>query len=396
MAATITAIEPLGVRVSGKTVWSFVRVAASDGLTGYGEATVHGFEPELWAVALWFAVGCVGRSADPREGILPVPGAAPRPLVREAVASAIDLALWNMEGQRRGMPLRDFFGRARRDAIALYANINRRTRDRHPSGFGASAAIAVAQGYDMIKIAPFDGLEPAIVATAHGRRAIERGLKRIAAVRDTVGPQCRILVDCHWRFDEASAAALLRQLAPLGIFWLECPLPEEPERFAEIRRLRHLANGLGIRLAGCELQSKVEGFRPFIEAGLYDVVMPDVKYAGGLAEMLRIAEFAGAHGVACSPHNPTGPIGHAASLQICALLADFPLPLELQFEESSLFRSICRGLPEPSGAASRLPDGAGLGVVLDEAAIGKARWTPSGPASEPFAAAFFNKRGIGA
>ena len=71
-------------------------------------------------------------------------------------------------------------------------------------------------------------------------------------------------------------------------------------------------------------------------AGLYDVLMPDVKYAGGYRGMLAIARLCASHNVLFAPHNPTGPIAHLASIQACAAAPEV-LWLEHQWAESPLF-----------------------------------------------------------
>ena len=111
------------------------------------------------------------------------------------------------------------------------------------------------------------------------------------------------------------------------------------------------------------------GFRPFLGAGIYDVIMPDVKYAGGLRELLRIGEEAARHNVACSPHNPSGPIAHSHSLHLSAHLPFFPF-LEFQYGESPLFFDFVTGtLPDPNSGRSDLPHGAGLGLGLGGEAL---------------------------
>jgi galactonate dehydratase len=119
-----------------------------------------------------------------------------------------------------------------------------------------------------------------------------------------------------------------------------------------------------MRLAGCETQCAVDGFRPFLENGVYDVIMPDVKYAGGCREILAIAELARKNGITTSLHNPTGPICHAASLQLSALL-DAPVMLEHQFDESPLFAELIETpLPPVDNGLARLPAVSGLGTGL--------------------------------
>jgi galactonate dehydratase len=138
------------------------------------------------------------------------------------------------------------------------------------------------------------------------------------------------------------------------VTWFECPLPETPEHYPAIRRLRAQANAAGLRLAGAETFIGVEGFRPLLERGLYDVVMPDVKYAGGLRECLRIAALAERHGAACSLHNPSGPVCHAHSVHLSAALPGSER-LEYQHGETPLFFAIAPGLQAPAGGSAAPP-----------------------------------------
>jgi galactonate dehydratase len=94
-------------------------------------------------------------------------------------------------------------------------------------------------------------------------------------------------------------------------------------------------------------------------------MMPDVKYAGGVGEMMRLAELFDELGVGYSPHNPSGPIAHAASLHLSAAVRRFDR-LEVQFEESDLFWRLAGGsLPPFKDGHSAVPEGPGLGVTLD-------------------------------
>ena len=128
--------------------------------------------------------------------------------------------------------------------------------------------------------------------------------------------------------------------------------------------MRGRANALGMRLAGGEDGVGREAFLPLLEAGAYDVLMPDIKYVGGFAEMRAVAALAKKHGVAIAPHNPTGPVAHAASVHACASLAGFTR-LELQFNETPLFETLVTP-PVASSVAGRVvvPDRPGLGVAL--------------------------------
>jgi galactonate dehydratase len=367
--SSISRIEPIFLRVSAKTVWSFVRIKARDGATGIGEATLPGHEQAVAGAIADLDSALRDFPADPR-GIASLDMRKIRGDRAQAAAlSAIDQALWDIAAQRRGKPLHAVLGTRHRGYVAVYANINRRTIDRAPAGFADSARDALAAGHRAVKIAPFDELTSQAASSPGGRKAIEAGLARIAAVRDAIGPGTRLLIDCHWRFDEPSAGAMVADAAAFDPYWIECPLPETAETIASLVRLRGIANDLGIRLASAEQESFVEGFRPFIDAGAYDVMMPDVKYAGGLKEMLRIAEAFDRAGVAFSPHNPSGPVAHAVTLHVAAVTNGLSL-VEMQFDESPLFTAIVTGdLPRPDDGASRVPGlfaGLGLDLVNEE------------------------------
>ena len=132
-----------------------------------------------------------------------------------------------------------------------------------------------------------------------------------------------------------------------------------------LHRLRGLANAGGVRLAGCEQGVRQAGFEPFLKAGAYDAMMPDVKYVGGVAEVMRLAETFDRHGVLFSPHNPTGPVCHATSLQVCAAVPHLDR-LEMQFDETPLFAALAGGA---------LP---GTGRRCVGVAVGRWTWRHSG------------------
>ena len=355
--------------VSARTNWTFVRVRLSDGSEGVGEASLNGWEPLVEAHCAQLAQACVGRDVAALRARLPTYPHSPGGLAANAARSAIEQALVDAEGRARGIPAWQVIGTRQRDRVPVYANINRATVDRSPEGCARSAVAALAQGYAGVKIAPFDGVLPDELARAGTRRAIDAGVARVQAIRAAIGPAPRLMVDCHWRFDPPTARAVLERLAPLRLYWLECPVSERADWHSALADLRAAANAHGILLAACELQTAVAGFAPFVAPRRVDVVMPDVKYAGGIAETARIAAFAHAHGVRFSPHNPTGPVCTYASLH-AAVLAPEVESLELQVGESDLYFDVVGGArPAFVDGAFVVPDTPGLGVMLDAAVL---------------------------
>jgi galactonate dehydratase len=356
------------LHVSSKTNWSFVRAEMDSGLVGWGECSLNGWETLQREYATRFAGELTGRGIESIANISAVCQLhlhSPGGLIEHSIKSAAEQALLDVLAQRDGVPVWRSFGDARREQVEVYANINRATQPRTPDGFATSAKAAVTAGFGAIKLAPFDGLLPANAETDAGGALIEAALARIRAVREAVGFDVKVMVDCHWRLTPKIARRVLDELRDMKLYWLECPISERPQRHADIRAIREYANALDVRLAGAEMQSEVEGFRPFIEGGLYDTIMPDVKYCGGIGPLLRIADLAARHGVQTAPHNPTGPICNFASLHACiaGTGCDF---LELQVGESELFTHAVHGaVPRFERGRYSAPGAVGTGASVN-------------------------------
>ena len=382
----IARIEHLILNVSARTNWFFVRVTTDSGLQGLGEASLNGWEPLQQAFLQHVTPGLIGQAVADRAGLTRVFAHAPHGLVGASVLSAIEQALADLGAQRAGLPLYAWLGARCRATIPVYANINRATTDRSPAGCSASARQAVGQGFRGVKIAPFDGVcsEDFAADWPGQRRRIDAGIARVVALRAAIGPEVDLMVDCHWRFDEATALAVLRELEPATLHWFECPISEHVACWDALARLRAAANGQGVRLAGAEMQVGAAGFAPLLERGLFDVVMPDVKFAGGYGEMLAIAALAHRHGIACSPHNPTGPVCNYASMHLMAATPSFSV-LEFQLGESDLYFDVVGG-KGPQCIAGRFAapvDVPGLGLVLDDAVLAAHPYRPVLPGMDP-------------
>jgi galactonate dehydratase len=362
-------IEPLILNVSEKTNWFFLRVTLEDGTTGLGEASLNGWETAQLAYAEALNRELIGKRIEEAKPLLRVYPHSPGGLIASSVVSGIEQAITDARAKRAGVPLHEMLGEARRKRIPVYANINRGARDRTPAGIARAATSAVAAGFSAVKIAPFDGVLPGENATPEGRHRIQAGIDRVFAIREAVGANIKIMVDCHWRFDEATALDVARELAAAKLYWLECPVSENADGYAALARVRDRVHELGMKLAGAERQIAVAGFRPYTEPKLLDVIMPDVKYAGGYGEMLDIAALCGRTGTAFSPHNPTGPVCNLASMHLCAVAPAF-LILEHQLAESALYYHLVRDYrPRLIDGCFELPDTPGLGAELDDAVL---------------------------
>lgn len=366
----IRSFELIPVQASKRTVWLIVRLTTDQGLSGLGEASdAFGFLNTTKQDALMmeselhkffsFAEGKSPLDVEAyRQKAEPVARAGG--LVPSTAYSAIEQALWDLTGQALGVPVYDLFGGKIRDELPVYANINRVTQPRTPEGFAATARKAVAEGFRAVKGAPFDGFPKPGSPAAEIRAATDLGIGCVAAMREAIGPDVELMVDCHSFFDVSLAQSVARRLEQYNLAWYEEPVaPERTEETVEIRRL------IKQPMSGGELLFGTKGFAPLTRRQAVNVIMPDVKHCGGLLEMTRIAAMAKDDGVAVAPHNPSGPVSTAASVQVCAGMANFRL-LELQWGEVGWRSELV--IPEErfEKGSIQVPERPGFGIQLND------------------------------
>jgi galactonate dehydratase len=182
-------------------------------------------------------------------------------------------------------------------------------------------------------------------------------------MREAIGPDIELMVDCHSFFDVPLAERVARRLEPQDLAWFEEPVA--PDRVKETREIRRRIKQ---PMAGGELLYGLEGFAELCRNQTVDVIMPDVKHCGGLIELTRIAAAAEQQGVAVAPHNPSGPVSTAASVPVCAVLKNFRL-LEVQWGEVEWRHDILSPPEQFVDGTLRVPDRPGFGVELNERVV---------------------------
>ena len=356
----ITGMELITVRATARTAWLFVRLTTNRGLTGLGEVSL-GRRTEFPELAPFFALirdESPFRIEQYRQRGWARASSGDRILA--TAFSGLEQAQWDLAGKALGASVSDLFGGRLRDMLPVYANINRATSDRTPDGFAANARAAVDEGFAALKAAPFDGFPALTDPAADVEAAADLGVACVAAMRAAVGPEVAIKIDAHSNFDVPLSIEVARRLEPHNLSWYEEPIP--PQRVDETKTIH---DAIEQRMAGGEFLFGMAGFAPLCEQRAVDVVMPDVKHCGGLTEARRIAAVADLYGVAVSPHNPSGPVATAASVQLCAAMSNFDI-LEHQWGEVP-WRGDLLDPPERfENGRITIPDAPGFGVELNE------------------------------
>jgi len=357
--------ETFVVHVNARGNWVLVRLATDSGITGLGEAS-HARDADTLRYVALFAERLKGRSIFDIEWLrsAAAPEIAAGRTSAACALSALEQCLWDIIGQALNVPVYQLFGGALRTTIRNYANINRSTDPRTPAGFAAMAAHAIDAGFTAVKLAPWDDMPDDLSNASSVENITQLGIDRAAAVRKVLGPSRDLLLDAHSKFDLARGLALPKRLEALKLFWLE-----EVTRVPDLPAIHRAAP---MPSAGGEVIYGAKGFLPYINAGCVDIVMPDVKYCGGMLELKKIASLAEAAGLRVAPHGPASPVGNVAAAHVCAGMPNF-LILEYSYGEVPWRAELIDPPERMEKGLLELTSRPGLGIRLNDKTAAKYR-----------------------
>ena len=342
-----------------------VRVETDEGITGIGEAdatplVVKGIV-EAWAswphsrglkdilvgenplnVEMCWEKMRVGTSWMGRNGI-----------AQQAMA-AVDMALWDIAGKALNKPIHELLGSKYRERVRVYAS-TLFTQD--PGEMTAVGQKYVSQGFTAAKF----GWGPM-------GRSLAGDVNLVETARRAIGDNVELLIDAGGAFKARDAIQRVRAFAPYKPFWFE-----EALGGADLDGLRQLSRAAGdIRIATGEQESALFAFERLLTHGKVDVIQPDISRAGGFTECKRIAQMAARHNKLCVFHAWKSGILVAATLHMAAIVPDLPFA-EYTVSESPLRKELVRSTVELKDGMASIPQGAGLGVELNEEIVKKYR-----------------------
>ncbi|SDU59241.1 L-rhamnonate dehydratase [Jiangella alkaliphila] len=335
--------QSFGLHLLGTVV---VEVEASDGTVGFAPTT--GGEPAAWIVENHLAKLVEGAPVTELERIWDRMFLSTLHYGRKGLAlnaiSGVDLALWDLAGKLRGEPVHALLGGAVRDELVFYAT-------------GPRPDVARDLGF-------IGGKVPLRHGPAEGEAGIARTVAALAQLRDAVGPEFWLMLDCWMSLDVRHAARLAHALDAVGLRWLEEPLlPDDYWGHAALRKRLPA----GMLLSSGEHEATRYGFRLLLELGAVDILQPDVGWCGGLTELLKISALADAHGALVVPHGSSVYSYHFVATRHNSPFAEFLMMHPDGTEVVPMFRPLLLDEPVPRGgrlAVSEL-DRPGFGVRLD-------------------------------
>jgi L-rhamnonate dehydratase len=314
-----------------------VAVKSDDGLVGYGvggggAAGVHVVQTVLRDVLL-------GRDADEIVDIWEAMYRGTLAFGRKGLAimaiSGADLALWDLKGKREGTPVWALLGGAKGSKLPVYRTLF--------SGEDAGAAIREARGYAGFKLH---------LGKTDPNASPGDIVDLVRHTREAVGPDVMLMTDAFMSWDVAGALAVLPELEPFSLGWLEEPL--SPDDLSGYARLRDASS---IPIAGGEHEFTAAAFKDLIDRRLHTVIQPDVCWCGGLTVLARVYRDALAAGLKVCPHR---------GCEVWALHAIAALDPEPLAETGRPWMSWVLGQPEVADGRIRPGDEPGFGVRFPE------------------------------
>jgi galactonate dehydratase len=383
----ITALETIRFKGFPNSLW--VEVHTDAGIVGLGETHFGVLPIETW-VHEWAAPHLLGK--DPRniEAInryflnFYLGFASTGMEVRGT--SAIDIALWDILGQETGKSICALLGGPSRERIRTYNTcagyqymrgkpeqrvaswgLAGRKSDARPyedlDAFlhraGELAESLLAEGYEGMKIWPFDPYAEASNGTHISPAELKLALAPFEKIRKAVGDRIDIHVEFHSLWNLPMAIKLAKALEPFQPYWFEDPL-----KMSNLDALADYARRTDVWVTASETLGTRFGFRELFEKQAVSVCMFDIGWTGGISEARKIAAMAEAYHLPIAPHDCTGPVLLAAAVQLSQHAPNTLVQEVVRAYYHDWYRDIITELPPLEHGYIRIPDGPGLGTRL--------------------------------
>jgi L-alanine-DL-glutamate epimerase-like enolase superfamily enzyme len=270
--------------------------------------------------------------------------------------SGIDIALWDLLGKATGQPVGRLLGGRHRERVRPYASLLMQ----EPAPLADHLRVVHGQGFRAFKIGwgPF------------GRVNVQKDEAIVRAAREAVGSDSQLMVDAggsdaYWRQGYKWALRTAEMLAAYDVSWFEEPLA--PDALNDYVQLRLRSR---VPIAGGEVLTRRQAFQPWLQAGAFDIVQPDVTKVGGISEERRIAWMARENGVRFIPHGWNTAVGLAADLQLASAFPDTDL-VEYLTGAPFIDDLAAGGWRLDADGMLPIPDKPGLGLELDPDAVAR-------------------------
>ena len=268
--------------------------------------------------------------------------------------SAVETALWDILGKSVNLPVYQLLGGKVNDKVKIYVN-GWFAGAKTPEEFAAKAKEAKKRGVLAMKWDPFSKSYLEI-----SNKDLNTALECVGAVRDAVGNEVDLLIEGHGRFNIATGVKIAKELEQFKPMWFEEPTPPDSlDALLEVKKKSPVPISAGERL-----YTRYE-YKRLFEMRCADFIQPDISHAGGIGELRKIGAMSEAYYVGFAPHNPSGPVANAATLQLAACSPNFSI-LEIMYSDVDYRDQITNEDLVYENGYMKIPDKPGLGIEIDE------------------------------
>ncbi len=238
-----------------------------------------------------------------------------------------------------------------------------------PEEMATSAQEVVDLGVKGLKFNPW-GRRPNIDFYRLDNSVLNEGVDAVAAVREAVGPDLAIYIDCNGIFNTTgNAIRAAKAIESYNISFIEEPVPHE-----NLDAMAYVRSKVDTPVATGERIFTIFGFEQLLQRGGADIIQPAMSHCGGILEARKIFAIADAHYAAVAPHNPNGEVAYAAAVQLAACIPNF-LVLE-HFSPEPWRIEVCPNPMTVEDGWLTIPDRPGLGIEFNEEAAAKHPYVP--------------------
>lgn len=341
--------QSFGLNVLGTLV---VEIEASDGTVGFAVTTAG--EIGAWIVEKHLARFLEGRPVTDIERIWDQMYRSTLFYGRRGIVlntiSGVDLALYDLLGRLRGEPVFALLGGPVRDELQFYAT-------------GARPDVAKELGF-------IGGKMPLHYGPADGEEGLNKNIALLADMREKVGDDFWLMLDCWMSLDVDYATRLAHRASDYDLKWIEEALiPDDYWGYAQLKKQMPA----GMLMTTGEHEATRWGFRQLLETGV-DIIQPDVGWCGGITELIKISALADAHGTLVVPHGSSVYSYHFVVTRTNSPFSEFLMMHETAEEIVPMFSPLLIGEPVPENGRLKVPETPGFGVELN----------PDVPRSRPY------------
>jgi L-rhamnonate dehydratase len=256
--------------------------------------------------------------------------------------SAVDLALYDLLGKIRQEPVYALLGGPVRDELTMYAT-------------GARPDVAKDLGF-------IGGKMPLHHGPAEGEEGLRKNLEMIRDMREKVGDDFWLMLDCWMSLDLDYATRLAHGAAEFGLKWIEEALP--PDDYWGYAKLRNQVPP-GMLVTTGEHEATRWGFKLLLDMECADILQPDVGWCGGITELSKISALADAAGALVIPHGSSVYSYHFVVTRTNSPFAEFLMMHPTAEEVVPMFSPMLLGEPVPVNGKLKVPETPGFGVELN-------------------------------